>query len=83
MIRDHLCNAANEGGIDDRQPTAPDERVRNVRCENIALTVNLVDGRAIAVPMAWFSPLRNATDEQRADWQPCAAGVGNSLAAAG
>lgn len=50
------------------RPILPDERVRDVRCDRIALTGDLMNRRTIAVPIAWFPRLIKATDEQRADW---------------
>ncbi len=38
-----------------------DERVADVRCDNAYLTVDLMDGRTIAVPLAWYPRLLAAT----------------------
>ena len=53
-----------------------DERVKNVRVSEHALSVNLMDGRTIAVPLAWYPRLSTATAEQRAHWQVCGGGYG-------
>jgi hypothetical protein len=53
-----------------------DERVHDVRCDDSTLTVDLVDGRTISVPLAWYPRLLHATPEQRAAWEPCAGGYG-------
>ena len=53
-----------------------DERVSDVRCTDDTLTVDLMDGRTISVPLAWFPRLANGTADQRANWQPCAGGLG-------
>ena len=53
-----------------------DERVADVRCDDAYLTVDLMDGRTIAVPLAWYPRLFNATPEQRANWQRIGAGYG-------
>jgi hypothetical protein len=45
-----------------------DERVADVRCEDERLVVDLVDGRTIAVPLAWYPRLLAATPGQRANW---------------
>ncbi len=37
-----------------------------VRCDDDPLSVDLADGRTIAVPLAWFPRLLRATPEQRA-----------------
>ncbi|GAA0462475.1 MULTISPECIES: DUF2442 domain-containing protein [Sphingomonas] len=53
-----------------------DERVQDVRCDDSTLTVDLIDGRTISVPLAWYPRLLHATPEQRAIWEPCAGGYG-------
>ncbi|MGD9812021.1 MAG: DUF2442 domain-containing protein [Sphingobium sp.] len=53
-----------------------DERVSDVRCTDESLVVDLMDGRTISVPLAWYPRLARATPEQRADWQACAGGYG-------
>ncbi len=53
-----------------------DERVADVRCDAAYLTVDLMDGRTIAVPLAWYPKLVAATPEQRAHWQRAGAGYG-------
>ncbi len=39
---------------------------REVRFDDSRMIVDLADGRTIAVPLAWFPRLLNATPEQRA-----------------
>ena len=51
-----------------------DERVKNVRIDEDSLTIDLMDGRAISVPLAWYPRLLNATHAQRNDWQVCGGG---------
>lgn len=53
-----------------------DERVSDVRCSDDSLTVDLMDGRTISVPLAWFPRLVAATTAQRANWQTSAGGHG-------
>lgn len=53
-----------------------DERVADVRCTNDDLIVDLMDGRTISVPLAWYPRLASATPEQRADWEICDGGYG-------
>jgi hypothetical protein len=48
-----------------------DERVKDVRCDEESLTVDLMDGRTIRVPLAWYPRLLNATPEQRSHWEMC------------
>jgi Protein of unknown function (DUF2442) len=43
----------------------PDIRVRGVRIDKDRLTVELMDGRSIAVPLAWYPRLFSATPKQR------------------
>ncbi|QWC57335.1 DUF2442 domain-containing protein [Erythrobacter sp. 3-20A1M] len=53
-----------------------DERVNNVVCTDDALVVDLMDGRTISVPIAWFPRLAGGSPEARANWQTCAGGYG-------
>ena len=48
----------------------------NVSCTNDALKVVLSDGRTVAVPLAWFPRLLEATARQRADWELIGDGIG-------
>lgn len=52
------------------------ERVKNVRCTKDSLVVDLVDGRAISVPLAWYPRLNSATPKQRDNWELSGAGFG-------
>ena len=54
----------------------PGERVKNVRPEEDAFSVDLFDGRTITVPYAWYPRLLHATPEQRANWQVAGGGYG-------
>jgi hypothetical protein len=56
-------------------PTA-DERVKDVRVADDTLSVDLMDGRTITVPLVWYPRLVEATPEQRSHWQVCGAGYG-------
>ena len=53
-----------------------DERVRDVRFDEDQLLVDLMDGRTIGVPLAWYPRLLHAAPADRAQWQLCAAGYG-------
>jgi len=44
---------------------AADERVKDVKFTEDMLIVELMDGRTISVPLAWYPKLLNATPEQR------------------
>jgi len=54
----------------------PDERVLDVRCDDERLTVDLMDGRTIAAPLAWYPRLLDATPAQRARWEIAGGGYG-------
>ncbi len=53
-----------------------DERVRDVRVSKDTLTVDLMDGRTISVPLVWYPRLLAGTLKQRSNWKVCAAGYG-------
>lgn len=53
-----------------------DERVLDVRCDEHSLIVDLMDGRTISVPLAWYPRLLHASAEQRAKWELSGAGFG-------
>ena len=54
----------------------PGERVKNVRFTDDTIAVDLIDGRTIIVPLAWYPRLLDATVEQRRNWQLSGAGYG-------
>jgi hypothetical protein len=54
----------------------PDSRVDDVRVTDEWLEVLLKDGRRISVPLGWYPRLKAASPEDRAIWEPCAAGYG-------
>ena len=45
-----------------------DERVRDVRFSEDLLTVDLMDGRTISVPLEWYPRLARATKSERTNW---------------
>ncbi|MFC3713605.1 DUF2442 domain-containing protein [Sphingoaurantiacus capsulatus] len=53
-----------------------DERAMDVRFAHDQLVVDLRDGRTIATPIIWYPRLRDATPEQRANWQLIGSGGG-------
>ncbi len=55
---------------------ASDLRVRDVRIDDDRLTVELMDGRGIAVPLAWYPRLFEATPAQRQNWEVAGGGYG-------
>ncbi len=48
----------------------------DVAVTNDVLRVVLADGRELAVPLAWFPRLRNATPDQRSRWERIGGGIG-------
>jgi hypothetical protein len=54
----------------------PGDRVRDVRTTRDMLTVDLLDGRTISVPLAWYPRLLKATAAQRSNWEVCGGGFG-------
>lgn len=48
----------------------------DVSCTDDALRVVLADGREVAVPLAWFPRLRDATAAQRQHWRFIGGGIG-------
>jgi hypothetical protein len=54
----------------------PGERVKDVRFSEDTLTVDLLDGRSISVPLVWYPRLLSATAEQRANWRLAGGGFG-------
>jgi Protein of unknown function (DUF2442) len=53
-----------------------DTRVRSVSIDEERLSVELMDGRAIAVPLAWYPRLARATPAERSHWQLAGGGYG-------
>jgi hypothetical protein len=53
-----------------------DERVLDVRCDDHSLVVDLMDGRTISVPLAWYPRLRHASVEERSQWELAGGGYG-------
>jgi hypothetical protein len=58
------------------QVEGTDIRVRDVTVSEDELTVALMDGRTISVPLAGYPKLAEATPEQRAHWEMAAGGYG-------
>jgi hypothetical protein len=52
------------------------QRVKDVRCDDDTLSVDLIDGRTITVPLAWYPRLLHATPAQRAVWEISGGGYG-------
>lgn len=50
--------------------------VSDVAISDDSLSVELGDGRTIAVPLAWFPRLAHGSKEERADWRLIGKGLG-------
>lgn len=55
---------------------AADERVVDVELSEDTLSVRLMDGRTIIVPLVWYPRLLNATPEERQNWRISGGGYG-------
>jgi hypothetical protein len=55
---------------------AADERVADVELTEDVLSVRLMDGRTISVPLVWYPRLLRATKEQRKNWRIAGGGYG-------
>jgi len=53
-----------------------DERVESVEIDQQHLTVGLMDGRRISVPLEWYPRLANAGPQELQRWEICGAGYG-------
>jgi hypothetical protein len=53
-----------------------DERVKDVQITEDALSVTLMDGRVISVPLAWYPRLLDASNTQRENWKIAGGGYG-------
>lgn len=58
------------------QADGADIRVRAVSIDADELTVALMDGRTISVPLAWYPRLLAGTPEQRSAWEMAGGGYG-------
>ncbi len=54
----------------------PGEKIVSVAVTEDELRADLLDGRSITVPLAWFPRLLHATPEQRANWKIAGGGYG-------
>jgi len=53
-----------------------DERVKDVSFTEETISVDLMDGRTIIVPLVWYPRLLDALPEQRMKWEVCGGGYG-------
>ena len=49
---------------------------QNVSCSDSTLSVDLLDGRTISVPISWFPSLSKATQSQKDNWELLGDGEG-------
>ncbi len=52
------------------------ERIKDVRFTEDSICADLVDGRTICAPLAWYPRLLHATVEQRVQWRMAGGGYG-------
>ena len=71
-----MASSARVETADIRLAETADIRVRDVSLTEHELSVALMDGRTITVPLAWYPRLAAATPEQRTHWQTAGAGRG-------
>ncbi len=55
---------------------AADIRIKSVHIDDDRLSVELIDGRAISVPLLWYNRLANATPTQRQAYEVAGGGYG-------
>ena len=56
--------------------TGADRRIKDVGIDADTLSVDLMDGRTIIVPLAWYPRLADSSPEQLAHWEVAGAGYG-------
>lgn len=55
---------------------SPGEKIVNVEITEDELKVELLDGRTVTVPLAWYTRLLHASPEDRANWKIAGGGYG-------
>src|SRR5262245_17188008 len=63
-------------GMTTSSATTGTASVRHVRVTDQTLVVELRDGRAVSVPIAWYPRLAEGTPRERRRWELLGAGVG-------
>jgi len=53
-----------------------DERVKALRINDDVITVDLMDGRSISVPLIWYPRLAKASQKERENWKTSGGGYG-------
>lgn len=69
-------SCCRDGMTTSAQAGSADTRVRDVRVSEDELSVALMDGRTITVPLAWYPRLAEGTSAQRARWEVAGGGYG-------
>jgi hypothetical protein len=59
-----------------RETMNPGEKIVNAEVTEDELKVELIDGRTVTVPLAWYPRLLHASPEQRANWKIAGGGYG-------
>jgi Protein of unknown function (DUF2442) len=55
---------------------SPGEKIVTAEVTEDELKVELLDGRTVTVPLAWYPRLLHASPEQRANWKLAGGGYG-------
>ena len=55
---------------------SPGEKIVNAEITEDEVKVELLDGRTVIVPLAWYPRLLHASPEQRANWKIAGGGYG-------
>jgi hypothetical protein len=55
---------------------SPGEKIVSVEITEDELKVDLLDGRTVIVPLAWYPRLLHASPEDRANWEIAGGGYG-------
>ncbi len=51
-------------------------QARDVKFTDVAISVELIDGRTISAPLTWFPNLSGASNSQRSNWELIGEGEG-------
>ncbi len=65
-----------EKGVRGMSDMAGNLRLHGVSVTDDEVTVRLMDGRSLSVPVAWYPRLAEATADERADWEIAGGGYG-------
>ena len=55
---------------------SPGEKIVKAEVTEDELKIELLDGRTVTVPLAWYPRLLHASPEQRANWEIAGGGFG-------